>query len=272
MAAGYSLPANLNPLVDGDYLCYRCGFAADAQAGKDLFGENYKKLDKDAVKAALTQHDYLTHALANAKTVLTYVADQVVPRHDEVKVYLSGQRNFREDIATLKPYKGQRDRSFKPKYFQEIRDYLVNTWQAEIVEDIEADDAIGIEQFKNKDKSTVIVAVDKDFNCIPGWHYNWVKKEHHYRTLSEANIFFLMQMLEGDVSDNVPGIAGIGPKTTPKIVLAEGGDISRLHHRVMLEYKKVYKDNWVGAFNEVATLLWILREPDQTCPFLVLGD
>lgn len=263
-------PRKLNLLWDGDYLCYRTGFAADAQAARDMFGDDYKKLDKAAVKEALASIDYLTYALANTKTVLQAVGTEVFTP-DYVKVYLTGEDNFRDQLATLRPYKGTRDPNFKPKYYKEIREYLVKQWDAEVINGMEADDALGIEQFKHKDKSTCIVAVDKDLWTVPGYHYSWVKREVSYVTIEQANTFFLMQMLEGDSSDNVPGITGVGPKTTQKIVERCGGDQHILLQNVIAYYKTQYRSDWIGAFNEIAALLWILREEGKPCPYLVTG-
>ena len=250
---------NLIPLIDGDLLVYRCGFAADAQAKKD-FGDNYK------------DHDYISWALANVKTVVENILFEVFPAHPRYNLYLTGKFNFREQVATLLPYKGNRDPDHKPKYYNEIKEYLIDTWNAQVIDGMEADDAVGIEQYKHKDKSTVIVSTDKDLDCIPGHHYNWVKKIFYYVTLNQANLNFLGQMLEGDRSDNIPGINGIGPKTVPKIIAKCNEDPVQLRNEVVAQYKNQYGNEWINAFNEVATLLWILREEHTPCPFLFKED
>ena len=55
----------------------------------------------------------------------------------DVQVYLTGTSNFRKDIATILPYKGNRDPFDKPKLLPDVRNYLVNVWKAEIVEGME---------------------------------------------------------------------------------------------------------------------------------------
>lgn len=253
------MSTNLCPLIDGDLLVYRCGFAADSQAKKN-YGDDYKDVD------------YLSWALANVKTVIEEILFNVFPAHSSYRLYLTGKFNFREQVATILPYKGNRDPDHKPKYYKEIKQYMIETWNAEVIDDMEADDAIGIEQYKHKDKSTVIVSTDKDLDCIPGYHYNWVKKQFYYVTLDEADQNFLSQMLEGDRSDNIPGIDGIGTKTAAKIVAECNGDTVQLRDRVVQCYKEQYGPTWLDAYNEVATLLWILREERKPCPFMIANE
>ena len=235
-------------------MVYRCGFAADSQAKKE-FGED-KYLERD----------YLNWALGNTKTIMEELLEQAFPDHTYYKLYLTGSGNFRENLATIKKYKGNRDPNHRPKYYTEIKEYLVQRWGAEVIHGKEADDALAEEQWKNKDKSTVIVSIDKDLDMIPGFHYNWVKGVFYYVTIDEANLAFFRQMLVGDTTDNIPGITGVGPKTTAKL-LPDGTDKHEAQRIVQSLYKKQYGDNWEGPYTEVANLLWMRREENQVCPF-----
>lgn len=205
-------------------------------------------------------------ALANVKTVIEEILHQAFPEHSRYKLYLTGKGNFREQVATIKGYKANRDPSHKPKYYSEIKDYMIRQWNAEVIEGQEADDALGIEQWKHKDKSTVIVTVDKDLDMIPGYHFNWVKNHFYYVTIDEGNLAFFRQMLLGDTTDNIPGIKGVGPKTTAKL-LPDGTDITTAQDTVRKLYEKQYGVDWHGPYTEVANLLWMRREEGQQCPF-----
>jgi 5'-3' exonuclease len=79
-----------------------------------------------------------------------------------------------------------------------------------VYEGIEADDAIAIEATKFGDDS-VIVSLDKDFDQVQGWHYNFVKKDKYYITHEEGLFNFYCQFLVGDRIDNIIGVQGIGP-------------------------------------------------------------
>jgi len=152
-------------LFDSDILVYRCGFSADSEAKKDWGVEKYMDMD------------YPEKALGNTKAAITGVFEKLEADPKDALFFLTGAGNFRDKIATIKPYKGNRDPTHKPKYYNEIRDYLVGVWKAQMVEGHEADDAMAMAQWACPDRSTCIVTIDKDLNMIPGWHYNWVKEE-----------------------------------------------------------------------------------------------
>jgi hypothetical protein len=235
-------------LVDTDGLVYRVGFAADSQARREL--DNPEK------------DDYLEWALGNARTTIEGILSRF-PDYEEARFYLSGSGNFRDKVASILPYKGNRDAKHKPKYFKETREYLKDVWGAKEVEGMEADDQLGIDQWAYPDKSTCIVSTDKDMGTLPGWRYIWTKDEFIYTKLNDANIFFYRQMLEGDRVDNIPGIRGVGPKTVDKLLSECAGDSAKVKEKVQEYYKKQYGLKWEEAYHEIATLLFILRESNK---------
>lgn len=241
------LDTKLNPLIDGDLLVYRCGFSADAQAKRD----------------GCMEDNYLEWALGNTRTTVEGIL-QRFPDCSYSEMYLTGKNNFRESIATMQQYKGTRDPNHKPKYYKEVKEYLKGAWNAHVVDGIEADDAIGIHQWKYPDKTTVIVSNDKDMKMIPGNHWNWVTGEETTISLNEANLHFYRQMLEGDRVDNIPGIKGVGPKTVDKLFEELDRDLGKVKAKVEEYYRKQYGDQWDLAYDEVGTLLFIQREKDKT--------
>lgn len=175
---------------------------------------------------------------------------------EKARIFLQGGGNYRDRVATIQPYKGNRDPSKRPTWYHEIREYLQEFCNAELVTGMETDDACGIEQWKHKDRSTCIVSIDKDLLMIPGTHYNFVKQEFVYVTLAEANKRFWLQVLTGDTTDNIRGIPKVGIKTAEKI-LAGITDWTDMH----LAVKKAYADRGIEhEMHENATLLWIMRE------------
>lgn len=241
----------LHPLIDCDILVYRCGFAADSQVKRD--GNDPEQLD------------YLHFALGNVKEVMEEVTTRFCPFY---RAFLSGSGNFREQVATILPYKGNRDAKHKPKYYKEIKQYLIDVWGAEVINGREADDAIGCAQWAAKDRDTIIVSIDKDLDMIPGPHYNWVKNFAYDVSLNNANLMLFWQMLVGDRTDNIPGIPGIGPVTADKLIMECDSDLARVRTAVQNAYAKQYGPDWESFYNEVAALLWIQRVPDKECPFL----
>lgn len=231
----------LNPVIDSDSIVYRMGFAVKA----DEPVENALYLTRNKVEDILARF----------------------PARGWYRMYLSGKTNFRTDIAKTRGYKAHRDPNNKPSYYKEIRNYLVSQYGALVVEGIEADDAVGIDQWKHKDKSTVIVSNDKDLDTIPGYHYNWVKDTLYYVSKNDADRNFFRQLLMGDGTDNVVGIPGCGIKTATHLI-NQGTCIMEWVEIAKREYAKAYAENGDDVLHEMADLLWIQREPNQRCPFL----
>ena len=230
-------------LLDGDVFVYRAAGAAK---------------ETEPVEAAL----------GNAKSMIHRVLHRFADA--EPTVYLTGAGNFRDTRATIQPYKGNRDRSKRPCYYKQTREYLLDIWKAVLVEGIEADDAMGTEQWANKDKSTCIVTNDKDLNMIPGWHYHFVNEDLYYVTLKEANRNFYLQMLSGDRTDHIRGCDGIGSVRANRILVDAGSDPTAWASAIRQEYQRCYGDTWKEALLETADLLWIQREKEQQCPLPLL--
>lgn len=196
-------------------------------------------------------------ALHNCKNYM----DGVIAAFDrglEYRTYLSGSGNFRVQLAVTKPYKGNRPP--KPSYYANVRQYLVDIWRGEIVDGIEADDAIGI--YHTNNPGTCIVSVDKDLLQIPGAHYNPRTKEFKEITPSEASRYFWTQVLTGDRVDNIQGIPGIGPKKAEKLLSECHNDLS-MYRVCQDEYRKAYGSTWEAVLTEHCNLLYILRHSPE---------
>lgn len=228
------MKSKLQPLVDGDILVYRCGLASK-------------------------EPEPLSYTLHSVKETLSGILS-AFEAPETAQVFLQGQHNYRDRVATILPYKGNRDPSKRPIYFDEIRLYLQEYWGAQLCHGRETDDMLGITQYAHKDKSTCIVSIDKDLMMIPGYHYNWVKKELEYVTMQQANIHFFMQALMGDRTDNIQGIPKVGVKTAEKILATTDYTWNEMYLRVQQEYRNKFGSEWLKHFHENLTLLWIQRK------------
>ena len=152
------------------------------------------------------------------RTMAAFLEDLVMFDLDvgEWKTYLTGSSNYRHDYAITAPYKGNR-KGEKPTHHGLLREYLELSWNGKVYEGIEADDAIAIDATTYGDDS-IIVSLDKDFDQVQGWHYNFVKKEKYYVTADEGLLNFYMQFLVGDRIDNIIGDRGIGPVKARKLL------------------------------------------------------
>lgn len=183
-------------LLDADVLGYRIAFACK---------DEELKVAKHRLNSFIS--DILTHEVDT-------VYDGCFV--DSWKLFLTGKKNFRYDIATIAPYKGNRTAP-KPAHLPALRKHLEDEWGAVVVNGQEADDAIAIEATAYGD-NCVMVSVDKDFDQIPGWHYNFVKKLGYYVTPEQGLLSFYKQLLTGDSADNIMGLKGIGPVKAAKIL------------------------------------------------------
>lgn len=241
----------LIPLVDSDYLMYRIGFAIN---------------DTEPVE----------FALATVKRSVNNIWDAFERKGH---LFLTGKGNYRELIASIQEYKGNRIAE-KPFYYQDIKDYLIRVHEAELIEGMEADDAVGIRQWSKPDKSTCIVGQDKDLICIPGHHYDPVTERYFYVTLAEANRWYWEQVLTGDRTDNILGCAvidhttyksgakkgmprsvrkGVGTLEAAAILDATDGSWQAMQDAVRKAYDRVRPQDAYNSFRENATLVWIQR-------------
>lgn len=137
-----------------------------------------------------------------------------------MRIYLSGEGNFRYKVATTKPYKGNREGMVHPTFLQYCKDYLVEQYGAIRVHGYEADDAIATDMVEN---GAVHCGVDKDIFQIAGDHYNYTKEEMSDRwvtiTEEDAIIRLYRQVLCGDNSDNIPGLPRVGVKTAEAVIV-----------------------------------------------------
>jgi len=226
-------------LIDMDIIVYSCGFASDAEA-----------------KRQGLEHEPLPYCLQ----IVNQLIDRIVleTQADDYKGFLTGKNNYREDVAVTLPYKGNRDTSHKPYWYKEIKEHLVERHAAIVVDGMEADDMLGIEATLDRE-NTVIATIDKDLRMISGWHYNWRKGPHvDYVTEEEGTRFFYTQLLTGDMTDNIQGIRGIGPKKAEKILCGLSTE-QEYYCAVTLAYAVAY-DNPEETMKEMADLLWIQRE------------
>ena len=217
-------------LVDGDIVAYRCAFKCNDESEKT---------------ACYTTGSFLSDLISHLYTLIDGEPDY--------KVYLTGKGNFRHEIAVTEPYKGNRKEKEKPVHLEAIRQYLIKDWNAVVSEGEEADDLIAIDATAIPD--SIIVSLDKDFNQVPGKHYNFNKQDLYDVSEDEGLLFFYRQIIMGDKADNIVGVHGIGEKKSQKL-LEDLSEIEMYNKCIeLLDSEERVLEN--------ARLLWLRREPDQ---------
>lgn len=192
---------------------------------------------------------------------------------DEYQLYLTSddKSNFRYDIATIKPYKGNRKDLQKPYYYTHIRNFLIDHRDALEIRFMEADDAMAIEQYKalkEGRKDTVICSRDKDLKMVPGYHYNWgagkqLEQEIWWQDEINGLRCFYKQLLTGDSTDNIPGLFGVGKSSKLMSVIDNTDSELGMYNVVFEEYRKRFGNYAEQFLTENARLLWMLEEEGQ---------
>lgn len=233
-------------LIDGDLISYRCSASAE--------------------------HDEQDVAESRAHLLIERILHEV--NATDFELYLGGSNNFRYKIYP--EYKGNRTQP-KPRWLEQVREYLVRQYKAQIVNDIEVDDKLGIQQTKYQLES-IICSLDKDLLQIPGRHFSWEIQG----TSSTGNVWsrpaitrfispfdatrnFYKQLILGDQSDNIPGFDGKLRSSLPKFIEKLQEPIDDLMLPVeMFDYVcSLYEKNSLDhTIERNAQLLWILKEEE----------
>jgi hypothetical protein len=218
----------MKALIDGDILVYRIGFASEDEP----------------------------ESIAMARCS-EFIEDLILFNgFGEYQGYLTGKTNFRNEIAVTAPYKGNR-KSAKPKHYQLLRDYMESAWSFTMIEDQEADDAIGIAAYEMEVGEYCICSIDKDLDMLRGDHYNFVKDERYFITEEEGIKNFYKQLLMGDRVDNIIGIKGIGTVKAERL-LKECKNENEMYLAILEAY-----DGNAERVLENGRLLWIRRQRNQ---------
>jgi DNA polymerase-1 len=292
----------MNVLIDLDPAIYRAGFASEVtkyrvvvendagEVEEEWFSPSDKKSAaeyadeyiRDAEQLALTVLDRERIAepepFSHAATALDYQINSIifeVSKHYQIKstanqLFLSTGRSFRDAVATIRPYKGNRDKLHKPVHYAELRKYAMEQHGAVMVDGIEADDAVSIAAHKmlKEGKPYVVVSIDKDLDQIPGKHYDYLKKINYIQSKEAATAFFWQQALSGDATDNIPGCPGIGAAKAAKLVASKTDsaiwDAIVAAYTAGLSHPKCGYIDPVAAAIETARLVYLLQKEDET--------
>lgn len=235
-------------------------------------------LDDKTVKVQLDEHgrtlrkefsideerEYLQEAWQNFRRKITEIHEKVYC--DEVLVAIGGCGNFRQDL--FPEYKVQRrGDNVKPNLTVPVlRELAIAEGLAINKEGFEADDLIRIwaSEAKRCGHEYVVCSIDKDLLCITGTHYHppaHARKEATITIVDEmkAKRFHYTQLLQGDPTDNIPGLPGIGPKKAEKIIAGCETE-EEMQTAVVAHYMDYYGDTeWYNTLLINGKLLHILE-------------
>lgn len=249
-------------LIDADYLSYQIGGLSQSRDKPNNNESTFVCIHEEADEWRWVEPPQLVDwKVRNELEKLFELFDT-----ERYRVYLTGEGNFREEVAVTKPYKGQRT-ALKPYYWQRIRDLLVNEYGAKVIEGREADDEVSIMQM-SLPYATVIISNDKDLRNTPGYLYSPYRKELYRIHPSYCHWHFWKQMVTGDNIDNIPGLPGKGIKFFEKLVEkhSESGDFEQVIWGIADAYYD--KDPTGALLQEQGTLLHMMRREYDTWTWL----
>lgn len=185
--------------------------------------------------------------------------------------------NFRIDVATVKPYKGNRKDVVKPFHTSNIINYVLANYDVKVANGFEADDYMMIDCYKDLD-NTIICTRDKDLRQGGKHHFGWecglqpqfgpkeidpfgeiVLSANRKKIVGEGIKFFYSQLLTGDTVDNIPGLPGCGVVKTFEL-LGELETELDLYTAVEAAYADKYGEgDHLSFLQEQAMLLWMVR-------------
>jgi hypothetical protein len=277
--------------IDGDWILYAAGFAG--QKNKYVIPGVHGEMEFDTLtdlKASASCDrpddweecpvysrvvlDPDAHYFHSAKNMIWKNCLKIAEKFGsevEPVVLIDGDGNFRNQLATIKPYKGQRSIAAKPLKYNEIRQYLLEHHQAQVVYGQESDDQMAILQTRDAAEGfrSVIVSVDKDMLQVPGWHLN--PNKGFKRISKRAGLVRLYsQCITGDSTDNIGGAYKFGPaKALP--IIRECKTEKQMWEATVGCYQASldkFGDHYNGltpveAATENMRLVYLRREPDE---------
>lgn len=256
-------------IIDGDIVAYQ---SCPPRDKKDEDGTRIKKLDEDGntVAPEMTPAEveqYFETAWVNFEKTVKELPEKLFC--DDSLMALSGVRNFRQDL--FPDYKVHRARA---KYVPNpavplIRKRAVDRGLGVQALGYEADDLIRMwaNQCVEHDREYVICSYDKDLYCIPGVHLVMHKRPREWEILEvskwEAKRHAYEQIIKGDMTDNIPGIPGIGPKRAESM-LKNCITEADMQEVVASQYFDYYgPEEWMQQLLINAKLIHILNHPDD---------
>lgn len=203
----------------------------------------------------------LAHARQCARQLLQSILDACAPVA-EYRGYVTGPGNFRYELATIQPYKGNRDKTAEPLWRRDVEEYLLSDWSTERCTGYEADDGIVMEFVKSPEYS-VVASLDKDFLTVEGMRmWNWRKKLQIEVSPVEAHRNFYKQMLTGDAVDAVRGVPGIGAAKAAALI-DPMTDKKAMEYATYYAFKKAVGALAWDQFVETGRLLHLLRKKGE---------
>lgn len=224
-------------LIDGDSFAYRIAAAVEktkymvttvSDNGKYGSTSQEYATHKEAVAAASESGKIWSRkevgTLKEAADTLESCIERSIARAQCTVFHLflgGGGPTFRDHLARIRRYKGNRATKEPPTYLGDLRQYLIRYWGGVVASGEEADDMLSYtarEFSSGPDSIPVIIGYDKDLDQIPGEHYDWVNDKLYTISDAQARLRLWVQVLHGDLGDNIAGCWQVGTSKANRTV------------------------------------------------------
>jgi len=166
-----------------------------------------------------------------------------ITNSDDLVFFLTIGRNFRFDL--LPTYKQNRDGNKRPEYTKELKQYLIDKYNAIQNSELEADDMVCDVYRSNPDKY-MIASIDKDilYNMV-GTHLNLYNMTIVETSVEYAYEHFHKQLIIGDVTDNIPSLCkGIGENRLKDISKISNKTYEEIAQYLCNRFNECYKTRY----------------------------
>lgn len=249
---------------------------------KFLKAKDYPYVESDYEFTDLQEPQPASHAMHTIKSQFDNFREKF--NADIFHVVLSGKGNFREELPLPKKYKGNRVDSIRPVLLDSCKQYVRAKHEADVVNGVEADDAIiyfGYE-YQKLGYDAVIASIDKDAKAYSGlkvWDFTDIKSEPElipglgYLKINDKDtvkgagfLWYCFQMLMGDATDHYKPFESFGHKYGEKSIypyLQDSASEQEALSRVIQQYKQFIPDkfdytDWTGKQHEgVDYIYWL---------------
>lgn len=206
-------------------------------------------IDADSMCYIGGSFDEVDQAYDKVDEALSKIISESKATNYQVFVEKTKNNNFRKKI--VKSYKKSRLNKELPKFYIEIKDYLINTWNAYGISGYESDDVI-ISAWRLAKKEypfneVLIASMDKDLKQYPITFFDtYYRRFGEVTSISndECDYNFWIQMIQGDSTDSISGVKGKGIK------YAESSLKQSKNHFITTcrVYRSVYGSRWQKNF------------------------
>lgn len=182
--------------------------------------------------------------------------------------FVKGKDNWRYKV--FKDYKAHRGTSPSNKMNMEVMAQLIEWLGKErlaiLSHGMEADDLVRRKAVKcvHRDLNHVIISADKDLDCIAGRHIRPNNKgdlKEYTVTAEEADYNYYIQVLIGDMTDNIKSPKRLGAKTAEKLLKSTSR--GNWKKEIEREYKERCGSEWYHALMFTGSLIHIQREAND---------